>query len=130
MARLPNQWLFTQMTVDTDRLFNPDTKSYVVVGVRDAFEWADGVRTENIIARTVSLMCVKDTEDYGLTKAGNKIENLKFQQFDIKVSNINFNASKGAKVKIDLKNLEKAVGYSNSFGEQVSITFSDIEVVE
>lgn len=130
MARLPNQYLFVKTVVDVERLFDPDTKSYVVVGVRDAFEYADGKRTDNIIGKNLSIMCTADTEQYGVTKAGKKISNLKFEQFDIKVSNTEFDVPKGTPVKFDLNKLEKAVGYSNDFGEQVSILFSDLEVIK
>ena len=81
MARLPNQYLFVQSVVDVERLFDPDTKSYVVVGVRDAFEYVDGKRTDNIIGKNLTLMCTRDEEDYGHTKAGRKISNLKFEIF-------------------------------------------------
>lgn len=129
MARIPNQYLFVSRVVDTDRLFDPNTKSYIVVGVRDAFDYVDGKKTENIIGKNVTVMCTKDTEDYGKTKKGKKIANLAYEQFDIKVSNTNFEAPKGTPVKIELDKLEKAVGYENSFGEQVSILFSDLTVM-
>lgn len=129
MARLPNQYLFVKTIVDVERLFG-DTKNYVVVALRDAYEWKDGNRTDNIVAKTITLMCTRDEEDYGTTKNGNKISNLKYEQFDIKIENLNFDVPKGTKVKIDLKKLVKAVGYSNNYGEQVSIVFSDLEVVK
>lgn len=130
MARLPNQYLFVKTIVDVERLFDPNTKSYVVVGVRDAFEYADGKRTDNIIGKNLSIMCTVDSEQYGVTKAGKKISNLKFEQFDIKVSNTEFDVPKGTAVTFDLNKLEKAVGYSNDFGEQVSIVFSDLDIVK
>lgn len=130
MARLPNQYLFVQSVVDVERLFDPDTKSYVVVGVRDAFEYVDGKRTDDIVGKNLTLMCTRDEEDYGHTKAGRKISNLKFEQFDIKVSNTDFDVPKGTPVNIDLSKLEKAVGYRNDFGEQVSIIFSDLDIVK
>ncbi|WP_448667303.1 hypothetical protein [Aerococcus viridans] len=116
--------------VDAKRLFDEKTKSYVVVESRDAFEYADGKRTDKIIGKNITLMCTRDEEDYGVTKAGKKISNLKYQQFDIKVLNVAFEASKGTKVKIDLGKLEKAVGYRNDFGEQVSIVFQDLDVIQ
>lgn len=129
MARLPNQYLFVKTLVDVERLFG-DTKSYVVVGLRDAYEWKDGNRTDKIVAKTATLMCTRDEESYGVTKKGDKISNLKFEQFDIKVENLEFDVPKGTKVKIDLSKLVKAVGYSNSYGEQVSIVFSDLDVIK
>lgn len=130
MARLPNQYLYVKSIVDTKRLFDPSSKSFVAVGVRDAFEYADGKRTDNIIGKNVTLMCTRDTEEYGLTKTGKQITNLKYEQFDIKVSNTTFDVPKGTKINIDLSKLEKAVGYTNSFGEQVSIVFSDLDIVK
>lgn len=128
--RLPNQYLYVKTIVEVERLFDPVTKSFVVVGVRDAFEYADGKRTDTIVGKNVTLMCTRDTEDYGMTKTGKQITNLKFEQFDIKVSNTAFDVPKGTKINIDLTKLEKAVGYTNNFGEQVSIVFSDLDIVK
>ncbi len=130
MARLPNQYLFVKTVVDVERLFDEKTKSYVVVETRDAYEYADGKRTDNVIGKNVTLMCMRDEEDYGTTKAGKKISNLKFKQFDIKVSNAQFEVPQGTKVKIDPNKLEKAVGYRNDFGEQVSIVYSDLDIIK
>lgn len=130
MAQLPNQWLFTEHKVKTDDLFDPQTKEFIVTGVRDAFEWKDGKRTDNVVAKTVTLMCLRDDRDYGFTKSGNKIDNIKFESFDIKVENLNFEAQKGMRVKPDPAKVVKAVAYSNDYGEQVSILFSDLELVK
>lgn len=130
MARLPNQYLFVKTVVDAERLFDEKTKSYVVVELRDAYEYADGKRTDNVIGKNVTLMCTRDEEDYGVTKAGKKIPNLKFKQSDIKILNGAFEVPKGTRVKMDLGKLEKAVGYRNDFGEQVSIVFKDLDVIK
>lgn len=130
MARLPNQYLFVKTIVDAERLFNEQTKSYVVVEIRDAYEYADGKKTDVVAGKNVTLMCTRDEEDYGITKAGKKITSLKFKQFDIKVQNLNFEVPLGTKVKVDLGQLVKAVGYRNDFGEQVSIEFKDLTVIK
>ncbi|AGR18841.1 TPA: hypothetical protein U0Z15_000682 [Listeria monocytogenes] len=114
MARLPNQYLFVKTVVDAERLFDEKTKSYVVVELRDAYEYADGKITDNVIGKNVTLMCTRDEEDYGVTKAGKKIPNLKFKQFDIKILNGAFEVPKGTRVKMDLGKLEKAVGYKTT----------------
>lgn len=130
MARLPNQYLFVKTVVDVERLFDDKTKSYVVVDQRDAFEYADGRKTENVVGKNITLMCTRDEEDYGTTKAGKKISNLKYKQFDIKISNTDFDVPIGTKVKLDPNKLEKAVGYRNDFGEQVSILYSDLDIIK
>lgn len=130
MARLPNQYLFVKSIVDVKRLFDETTKSYVVVESRDAFEYVDGKKSEKIVGKNITLMCTRDDEDYGTTKTGKKIANLKYKQFDIKISNTNFDVLLGTKVKLDPNKLEKAVAYRNDFGEQVSIVYSDLDIVK
>lgn len=128
MARLPNQWIFVKSLVDTDKLFSSD-KRYIVTGVRDAFEYKDGARTNNVIAKTVTLLCLEDKTDYGETKAGKKIQNIKFESFDVKVEDLNFDHPKGTEVKPNPEKISKAVVYTNDYGEQVSIVFEQLEVL-
>lgn len=128
MARLPNQWIFVKSLVDTEKLFSSD-KRYIVTGVRDAFEYKDGARTNNVIAKTVTLLCLEDKTDYGETKSGKKISNIKFESFDVKVEDLNFNYPKGTEVKPNPEKISKAVAYTNDYGEQVSISFSELDVL-